>query len=93
MKKKKQAKIQVRLDDELARALVTQVEAAKEANPDIGTCAVVRMLLREALAARNGRTISVGDQAFIEGFMKGCGQAQSAVQTALHSASQNRRSA
>ena len=90
MKKQKQAKIQVRLDDNLARSLVVQVDAAKEANKELGTCAVVRMLLREALAARNGRTISVGEQGFIEGFMRGCRKAQFALQTALHSAAEDR---
>jgi hypothetical protein len=83
--KKMQSKIQARLDNQLARAVAIEVAAAKNANPEVGTCAVVRMLLREALAARGGRVLPVSDQGFIEGFMRGSSEAQRAVQTALHS--------
>ena len=90
---RKNSSVQVRLDVDLRRALTTQVRAAKGANTAITESAVLRMLLREALAVRCGRPLPVNEQGFLEGFMKGSSEAQRAFQTALHSAVSAKRSA
>lgn len=76
--------IQTRLDRDLARKLREHVKLAKGANNVIGEAGVIRTLLREALAAREGQTLPFSDLGFREGWSSGFAAAQRGMQTALH---------
>ncbi len=84
--------LQVRLDRDLARDLRDQVERARRDDARVTESVVARMLLRDALAARGGRPLPVGEQAFKEGWLRGYGEAKRAMQEAMKGSEPFRRS-
>ena len=84
--------IQVRLDLNLFRDVSKQVEAAQQKNRMITEAAVLRMLLREAIVARQGRALPVTEEGFIEGFMRGYSEGHRSLETTLRSQVPTKRS-
>ncbi|MBN2575305.1 MAG: hypothetical protein JXP73_12140 [Deltaproteobacteria bacterium] len=87
---KKSGIIQVRLDRELASSLAAQLKTAKDTNKYISESALVRILLRDAIAARAGRSVPLADQGFIEGWLRGYGKARRRMHEALSGKNRSR---
>ncbi len=80
------AKLQVRLDHDLARAFASARGRGAAHGPVLTTSVLARCLLREALAARHGKVMSADEQGFREGWLRGYAEAQRAAQEALYAA-------
>lgn len=76
----RQGILQVRVDRDLARDLDEQIKLAQGVDKTVTESVVVRYLLREVLAARKGRVIPVGEQAYKEGWLRGYGDAKHELQ-------------
>lgn len=86
-------KTQVRLDRDLAAGLESLLGISQATDKTATESVLVRVLLREALAARKGKLVGASEQGYREGWLRGYGDAQQTAQLAFHAGAPSRRSA
>jgi len=83
--------LQVRLDGDLQRAFAAEVARARKVNVSVSESVVARMLLAEAMSSRIGRPITVAEQGFREGWLRGYGESRRAFLEAAQTSAQAKR--